>query len=192
MPECYRWIFQYSKTSMTQHGCAETAFTLTAARSWGASSVPGELYRTVTVVASPSNTPTPTLAPPSSPTKKPSLGLIVGATIGGCTVVSILALAGFILHRRRNQASPKPPVPHFHDPLHGVTEYNPHGFPTTAHADKAWRQQHGPVARASDAMPQYPGMGAGRYGIVEVDGLQRPVEVDAEGEGGGYKYVVAN
>jgi hypothetical protein len=41
-------------------------------------------------------------------------------------------------------------------------------------------------------MPQYPGMGAGRYGIVEVEGLQRPVEVDAEGEGGGYKYVVAN
>jgi hypothetical protein len=39
----------------------------------------------------------------------------------------------------------------------------------------------GPVSRSSDAVPQYPGMGSARYGIVEVDGVQRPVEV----EGGG-------
>jgi hypothetical protein len=46
---------------------------------------------------------------------------------------------------------------------------------------KVWQ---GPVSRSSDTVPQYPGMGRARYGVVEVDGVQRPVEV----EGGGVEH----
>lgn len=75
-----------------------------------------------------------------------------------------------------------------------MTEYNPLGFQATHPENdyKMWQQVPqqqqqqqqlggpgvpGPVHRASDAMPQYPGMN--QYGIVEVDGLQRPVEAPA-------------
>ncbi|KAH7068644.1 hypothetical protein FB567DRAFT_247386 [Paraphoma chrysanthemicola] len=194
-PECYRYVIQYAKTVMTQHGCAANAFTASALRSWGVqSSVPNEPYRTVTVAVTPSTSPTPTLTPPQPSSKKPNLGAIIGGTIGGCTFLTLLGLMLFILHRRRNASSTlqhqKPPPAQFHAPLQGVTEFNPHGYPTaTTYQDKNWQQVTGPVHRPSDAMPEYPGMGAGRYGVVEVEGIQRPVEVDGEGEGGGFKYV---
>jgi hypothetical protein len=182
-PECYRWMIVYSRTTMTQHGCATKGFTSTAQRSWGQllSSIPPELYRTITVLATPSATPTLTPSPASS---KPNLGAIVGGTIGGCTVISLVILVLLIVYRRRKNARDsikQPPLTIFHDGNGAVTEYNSQGFVATTYAEndqKTWN--HGPVTRSSDAMPQYPGMGAGRYGVVEVDGVQRPVEAPAE------------
>jgi hypothetical protein len=46
---------------------------------------------------------------------------------------------------------------------------------------KMWQQHAGPMSRPSDAVPQYPGMGTARYGVVEVEGVQRAVEVDGRG-----------
>jgi hypothetical protein len=169
---------------MTQHGCATKGFTSTAMRSWGmlVSSVVPELYRTVTVVESAPSTPTPTpTLTPSSMSSKPNLGVIVGGTVGGCTVISLVVFACFLVHRRRKNARESAPVTRYHDGNGTVTEYNPHGFSTEVYAEneqKTWG--HGPVTRVSDAMPQYPGMGAGRYGVVEVDGIQRPVEAPAD------------
>ncbi|KAF2830876.1 hypothetical protein CC86DRAFT_343967 [Ophiobolus disseminans] len=180
--ECYKWIIQYSKTSMTQHGCTNKGFTESASRAWGVSSIPKELYRTTTVLVTPSSSPTPTLTPSTDPAK-PGLGAIIGGTIGGCTVVSIIVLVAFLLHRRRKKARDsikQRPITQFHP--EGVTEYNPNGFPTPkfSNNDAKWEQHQGPVTRPSDAMPHYPGMGPAQYGIVEVDGLQRPVEAPAE------------
>ena len=168
---------------MTQHGCTNKGFTASAARSWGVSSVPAELYRTTTVLVTPSSTPTPTLTPSTDPAK-PSLGAIIGGTIGGCTILSIFAIIAFLLHRRRKKAREsikQRPITQFHPDV-GVTEYNPNGFPTPTFSDNEakWQQHQGPVTRPSEAMPHYPGMGAAHYGIVEVDGLQRAVEAPAE------------
>jgi hypothetical protein len=191
MPECYKWMVvydkTYSQTTMTQHGCAPKGFTSTAMRSPGqiASSIAPELYRTatVTVLATPSDSPT--LTPVSGPSK-PNLGAIIGGTIGACTVISLVVLAIFLLRRRRKAAmnsSIQAPTARYHDSNGAVTEYNPHGFGSPSFPDdtKTWVQQHaGPVDRVSDAMPQYPGMAARQYGIVEVDGMQRPVEAPTE------------
>jgi len=38
-------------------------------------------------------------------------------------------------------------------------------------------------------MPVYPGMGPGHYGVVEVDGVQRAVEVEAESKYYAREYV---
>jgi hypothetical protein len=173
-PECYRYIISYSTTVMTQFGCAAHGFTNTAYRTWGPlpSSMTPALYRTVTVTETPSSTPTLT---PSSESSKPNLGPIVGGTVGGCVILSIVALAAFLVYRRRkNQREKIAQVP--------VTEYRPHGYDANyvENEIKTWQQQYqGPVYRANDAMPQYPGME--RAGIVEVDGMQRPVEAPPEG-----------
>jgi hypothetical protein len=184
MPECYKWIFVYSKTTMIEHGCVDKGFNSSVSRYWGqASTIPPELYRTVTTVVTASSTPTLSA---SSKSSKPNIGVIVGGTIGGCTVISIIILAIFLIYRRRKNARDsitQPPITRYHDGNGTVTEYNPHGFPTplAENDNKLWQQQNqGPVSRADDSMPQYPGMGSGRYGIVEVDGMQRPVEAPAE------------
>jgi hypothetical protein len=179
-------LIVYSRTTMTQHGCAKEAFTSTAMRLPGqlASSVPNELYRTatVTVLATPSDTPI--LTPVSDPLR-PNLGAIIGGTIGGCTIISVFVVAAILLRRRRKAArisKIQPPPTRYHDGHGNVTEYNPHGFTETSYPgdNKAWVQQHtGPVTRADDAIPQYPGMAARQYGIVEVDGLQMPAEAPA-------------
>jgi hypothetical protein len=186
-PECYRWIISYSKTIMTQHGCAKEGFTSTAMRATGqlASSIPPEQYRTatVTVLATPSDTPI--LTPVSGPSK-PNLGAIIGGTIGGCTIISIFVIAAMLLRRRRKIAlasNVQPPPTRYHDGHGNVTEYNPQGFTETMYPEdsKKWAQQNvGPVTRPDDAMPQYPGMAARQYGIVEVDGMQKPVEAPTD------------
>lgn len=187
MSECYRLLIVYSTTTMTQHGCASQAFTSTAMRSPGhiVSSIPHILYRTATVTVLTTPSDTPTLTPISGPSK-PNLGAIVGGTIGGCTMISILVLTIILIRRRRKATrnnNVQSSVTRYHDGNGNVTEYNPHGFTATTYPDdnKAWQDQNaGPVSRANDAMPQYPGMAARQYGIVEVDGLQRPVEAPAE------------
>jgi hypothetical protein len=192
MPECYKWLVvfdkTYSLTTMTHHGCAQKGFTSAAMRSPGqiASSIPPEQYRTVTVtdMSTPSDTVIP-LTPVPSPAK-PNLAAIVGGTVGGCTVISLIVLAIFLIRRRRKAAHNDIAQPHttqYHDGTGTVIEYNPQSFPSPTYPidTKTWIQQHsGPVDRVSDAMPQYPNMAAGQYGIVEVDGAQRAVEVPAE------------
>jgi hypothetical protein len=116
---------------------------------------------------------------------KSGIGPIVGGTIGGCVVLSIVAIVAFFVYRRRKiqrESVTQPALTQFA----GVTEYNPNGFPSPYTGDeyvKSWTQsqQHqGPVQRFDDAMPQYPRMGVGRVGVVEVDGLERPVEAPGD------------
>jgi hypothetical protein len=69
-----------------------------------------------------------------------------------------------------------PPVTRYHS---AVAEYG-HGVPVEVDAGeehKAWGR--GEVSRQGN-VPQYPGMGGERYGVVEVDGVQRPVEAEAD------------
>ncbi|EAT86209.1 hypothetical protein HBI56_098420 [Parastagonospora nodorum] len=192
MPECYKWLVvfdkTYSLTTMTHHSCAQKGFTSAVMRSPGqiASSIPPEQYRTVTVtdMAAPSDTVIP-LAPVPGPAK-PNLAAIIGGTVGGCTVISLIVLTIFLIRRHRKAAHNDIAQPHttqYHDGNGTVIEYNPQSFPSPTYPidTKTWVQQHsGPVDRVSDAMPQYPNMAAGQYGIVEVDGTQRAVEVPAE------------
>ncbi|CAO2655994.1 Nn.00g047970.m01.CDS01 [Neocucurbitaria sp. VM-36] len=188
LAECYEWLFVYPKTTMTQHGCAASQFTSTALRGWGVSSSSGEegAAKTVTVTAPPATTPTTSTTPssPSSGSKKPpSLGAIIGGTIGGCILLSTIAFAFFLCYRRRtarqfDESKPKLNGNNSSDYPHSVTEYNPAGFHGRfVESDhKLWQQQQylGAVHRESNAVPEYPGMS--QAGVVEVDGVQRPVE----------------
>jgi hypothetical protein len=166
---------------MTQHGCATKGFTSSAVRSWGllTSSVVREPVVSVTAATSATDTSTPTLAPAPASSKL-DLGVIVGGTIGGCTVLSLVVLAMFLVHRRRKTATQIAPVTQYHS---AVTENSPHGFPVEVDAgdeQKAWGR--GEVSRAGEEAPRYPGMGSAKYGVVEVDGVQRPVEAPADNE----------
>ncbi|KAH7346029.1 hypothetical protein BKA66DRAFT_478375 [Pyrenochaeta sp. MPI-SDFR-AT-0127] len=184
--ECYKWLFVYPTDTMTQHGCAESGFTLTAQRSWGVSLRSSVETSITSASAPPASTPTQT--PSGSGSSRPSIGAIVGGTIGGCAVVSLIAFGIFLWYRRRKAQrdsiiQPPKPATHYHS--HSMTEYNPTGFQNTGtyveEDHKLWQQhrqqqqEHGGVYRPpTQQMPQYPGMR--QYGIVEVDGIQRPVE----------------
>jgi hypothetical protein len=187
MPACYKWLISYSKTVMTQHGCAASAFTSSAQRSWGTqTSIPPELYRTATVTVAVTTTDTPTLIHVPPP-KKQNLGAIIGGTIGGCTLISLLIFFAILLHRRRKARNfEQAPQAQYHGPIMTFDPMSP-SYATNGD-DKMWQQRNaGPVTRESDAMPQYPGMGTARYGVMEVDGVQRPVEVEGEENTRGYK-----
>lgn len=58
-----------------------------------------------------------------------------------------------------------------------MAEYDPLGFSAggETEADKPW-QQRGAVHRRENDVPVYPWMGRERLGVVEVEGLERPVE----------------
>lgn len=177
LPECYRWSFVFSTTTVTQNGCAAKGFTRTALWSVGQlpSSIPPEFHVTETASASPSSTPT--LVQTAS--SKPAIGPIVGGVVGGCAFLGIIATIAVVLNRRRRNSIQQPPTARFYDG-HGVTEYNPDGSSMFIPNDnKTWQQQPGPVHRESNSMPQYPGMGMGQYGVVEVDGVERAVEAPA-------------
>jgi hypothetical protein len=110
--------------------------------------------------------------------KKQNLAPIIGGTIGACTFISLVILA-FVVYRRRKAAqvgAVQTPVAQYHDVNGG---YDPHAM--YENDSKSWQLQRvGPVLRENNAVPEYPGMGVGQYGIVEVDGVQRPVEVQGE------------
>lgn len=175
--ECYRYLFDYGSTIMTQNGCTSSGFTSTIPRTYGPTSTP---VIVVTVTAPPVNTPTSSLT--STPTgngeghKKQSLGPIVGGTIGGCTIVSLVALAAFFIHRRRlklkqqHNAAHPPPTSQFQ---HSSPAFDSNGFQTTSGWSeqdiKSW-QQSGGVYR--------PGA-HGYVGVSEVHGEDRAVEVEA-------------
>ncbi|KAF1912692.1 hypothetical protein BDU57DRAFT_374967 [Ampelomyces quisqualis] len=176
-PECVRWIISYSKTSMTQHSCGSTAFTSTAQRSYGgpASSIsPAEV--TVTIASTPSATPT--LTPVSLPAK-PNLAAIIGGTIAACTAISFAILSVVLLRRHRKARAEGSAIPQYR---HGAVAVGD-GFQDSPYVGgndaKSWNHA-GPVGSESNAMPNYPGMSREQYGIVEVDGVQSPVEAPSE------------
>lgn len=178
--ECYQWLFAYDSTTMTQHGCTATGFTATAQRSYGLSTTSKPSHITVTITASYSPATTPTSStPPSEPTtKKQSLGPIIGGTLGGCTILSLVALTAFLIHRRRQQQHPpQPPVSTFH---HTSPDFDPTGFHTgwSSQDIKTWQQSGGVHTP-----------GVPYLGVSEVHGHDRAVEVEApeKTKGGGWR-----
>jgi hypothetical protein len=201
-PSCYEWHFIYDRTTMIQHGCAASAFTSTAFRSLGMSVQTASSQEkdtvTTTVTADPvmSNIPTASSDTSSSAATsaesgagKPSLGAIVGGTIGACSFVSFIAFVVFLAWRRR-KAHSSLPLDCQQQHSHSTVQYDPLGFPSPGFSSpgfpspgypspvgtyidvdgqKAW-QQHGTFQNVH----QYPGMG--QIEIVEVDGRQRAVE----------------
>ncbi|KAJ4334535.1 hypothetical protein N0V87_006767 [Didymella glomerata] len=180
--ECYRYLFDYGTTTMTQNGCTSSGFTSTIPRTYGPTST-SVFVITQTVIQSVSASHDAATTGTSSADngqgeKKQSLGPIVGGTIGGCTVISLVALTAFFIHRRRlklkrqhNTAHP-PPTSQYHHP--NSPEFDPSGFQITSgwteQDIKTW-QQTGGVHRAS-APGQY-------VGVSEVHGEDRAVEVEA-------------
>jgi hypothetical protein len=173
---------------MTQHGCAAAPFTSTAQRSWGVqqTSVSQEAVSTASATVDASTSDTPTALPAPGPGNQ-NLGAIIGGTIGGCTVITLLILAFVIFRRRRKSAKiEQAPQAQYHGPVMQFDPMSPEHV--AGKDDKMWPlHSAGPVSRASDTVPQYPGMGTARYGVVEVDGVQRPVEVEGEGNTRGYE-----
>jgi hypothetical protein len=163
---------------MTQHGCAAQGFTSSAQRSWGVqTSVAPELYRTATVTIAVTPTAAATLVQSDGSSAKQPLAAIIGGTIGACTAISLLVLALLIFRRRRRAKRDVAPKAQYHGT---VTAFDPNNMMETSDS-KMWQQHAGPVSRPSDVVPQYPGMGTARYGVVEVEGVQRAVEVDGRG-----------
>lgn len=180
--ECYKYLFVYDSTTMSQQGCTASAFTITVPRSFGPTTT---RVITETVTASHDATNTPTSSSNSNPSgsagaageKKQSLGPIVGGTIGGCTIISLVALTAFFIHRRRlklreahNMVHP-PPTSQYH---HNSPEFDPNGFRTTS----GWTEQGIKTWQQTDGVhsPSTPGQ---YVGVSEVHGEDRAVEVEA-------------
>jgi hypothetical protein len=180
--ECYEYLILYDRTNITQHGCAASAFTSTAFHSLGMSLSSSVGKETVTVTREPVTTPTSSSVDEGEGSK-PSLGAIVGGTIGACVFVSFCGFVCFLAWRRRKAHSAHPPYSATQQ--QGVIEYNPLGFPSPGFSSpgfpspelsspgfaymneqKTWQQHR--------SIPQYPGMG--QIDIAEVDGRQGAVE----------------
>lgn len=182
--ECYRWLFDYGTTVMTQHGCTAKGFTSTALRNAGPVTVTVTFSPSASASASPTPTDLFTTQPSTSGGKKPSIGPIVGGTVGGCIILSLVALAAFLIHRRRVKKSlsstPSPNLPPPVSPFpHNSPEFSPVGFasPTspggwTENEIKSW-QQAGSVYRPGVPM----------LGISEVHGEDRAVEMEVNEKG---------
>jgi hypothetical protein len=190
LPFCYEWQFIYDRMVFTQHGCAASAFTSTAYHSLDmtlSSSTPEK--ETVYVTKEPTSTPTsPPPSSSSSNTSKPSLGAIVGGTIGACLFVSFIALVVFLAWRRRRDEARNnaQSIGSFHqNDSRGMVEYNAMGFPSPGFSsqglpsrrspgsedDKAWQQRES-VGGGWRAMTR----GRGQIEIAEMDGTSRAVE----------------
>ena len=167
--ECYKWLIAYDTTTMTHNGCTSKGFTSTIPHSYGPTFTPSTIIVTETVTKSMFSASTLT-SPNSSGEKRQSLGPIVGGTVGGCTILSIVALTAFLVHRRRVKAksSQPPSTSEYH---RNSPEFDPNGFPTTGWSEqdiKNW-QQSGGVHRP----------GVLHMGVSEVHGEDRAVEVEA-------------
>ncbi|CAA9956604.1 hypothetical protein PTMSG1_00212 [Pyrenophora teres f. maculata] len=187
-PVCYEWRFIYDRMAFTQHGCAATPFTSTAFHSLGmtlsSSSNTEDVTYTVAAIQEPLTTPTSSSAAPSPNHSKPGIGIIVGSTIGACLFASFIAFVVFLAWRRRRAVRRNGVQAHTYQPTpQTMVEYNPLGFPSPVfsspaspyHDDfKGWQQEQS--TQRNFEVSQYPGMGQGRLGIVEVDGFERPVE----------------
>ncbi|KAF2003709.1 hypothetical protein P154DRAFT_519929 [Amniculicola lignicola CBS 123094] len=128
-PYCYQWLYVYStKTTMTEHGCAASAFTVTVQRLFtdgasgsSVSSLPSDIpvsYSYITVTApntpttaqtsnnaqSAATTATSTSTNNESPSKKTPIGAIVGGVVGGVAVLgAIIGAIVFFLMRNRKE-----------------------------------------------------------------------------------------
>ncbi|KAE8862312.1 hypothetical protein PTNB29_04874 [Pyrenophora teres f. teres] len=165
-----------------------TPFTSTAFHSLGmtlsSSSNTEDVTYTVAATQEPLTTPTSSSAAPSPNHSKPGIGIIVGSTIGACLFASFIAFVVFLAWRRRRAVRRNGVQAHTYQPTpQTMVEYNPLGFPSPVfsspaspyHDDfKGWQQEQS--TQRNFEVPQYPGMGQGRLGIVEVDGFERPVE----------------
>lgn len=176
--ECYRWLFKYESTIMTQHGCAAKGFTSTALRDYGAmesSSTQAAESPMLSPTTSSSFSGATGTSTAAKPQKKQSLAPIIGGTIGGCTILSLVALSAFLIHRRRRAARSLHPHPPASSP-HNAPEFHPNGFPTSAWAaqqdSKTWQTGAGGNNPLTSAGQPY-------LGIAEVHGHDRAVEVEA-------------
>jgi hypothetical protein len=178
-PDCYKYLFVYSTGTMSQQGCTSSGFTMTVPRTFGPTTTASRIVVTETVTASQDaiNTPTSSSSESGGREKKQSLGPIVGDTIGGCTILSLVALTAFLIHRRRqklkqqyNAANP-PPTSQF---SHSNPEFNSNGFQTT----NGWTEQD--IKTWQQAGGAYRPVAPGQYvGVSEVHGEDRAVEVEA-------------
>ncbi|EUC43834.1 hypothetical protein COCMIDRAFT_99801 [Bipolaris oryzae ATCC 44560] len=177
--KCYQWHFIYDNMVMTQHGCAETAFTSTAYRSTGMSILLSSntetgkretVTATVTtkeVVSSSPSLPAVTEDKDTTTSEegKNSLGAVIGGTVSACVFVCFLAFVGFLAWRRRRNLKGR--NAQSYKQQQSMIEYH-----AVLYGDdnKAWDQQHGVVACERVIC-----MGDG-VGVIEMDGTQRPVE----------------
>lgn len=166
--ECYTWFFAYETTTMTQRGCTASGFISTAQHSYGPSttSLPSVIVVTVTALESPATTPTEGRHDTSE--KKQSLGPIVGGTVGGCTIVSLVALAAFLVHRRRTKQKLSPSLPPSQY-QHNSPSFDPAGIQT------CWNEQDVKTLQQSGGMY---GPGVPYIGISEILGEGRAMEVE--------------
>ncbi|EMD67912.1 hypothetical protein COCSADRAFT_132992 [Bipolaris sorokiniana ND90Pr] len=181
--ECYQWHFIYENMVMTQHGCAETAFTSTAYRSPGmdmllpSNTKTGKretVTATVTTREVVSGIPTLSAVTEDKDTttsegRKTSLGAVIGGTVGACVFVCFLGFVVFLAWRRwRNLKGQNAQCyQQQQQQQQSMVEY--HAAVCEA-AKKAWDHQCGVVACEREIC-----MGGG-VGVVEMDGTQRPVE----------------
>ncbi|KAF1929911.1 uncharacterized protein M421DRAFT_3689 [Didymella exigua CBS 183.55] len=175
--ECYKYLIDYGSTIMTQHGCTYSGFTSTIPHTYGLTSTP---FIIITVTAPPVSTSTSIRTSSSTGNsggeKKHSLGPIVGGTIGGCTILSLVALAAFVIHRRRSKlktahrAAHPPPISQYQ---HDGPTFDPHGFQTT----NGWTEQDIKTWQHTAGVDR---PATGQYvGVSEVHGEDRAVEVEA-------------
>ncbi|RYO40896.1 hypothetical protein AA0113_g6781 [Alternaria arborescens] len=183
-PACYQWQFIYDRIVLTQYGCAASAFTSTAYHSLGMSLPTSSAAReTVTATVTKESISTPTSSSSSSSSSsKPSLGAIIGGTIGACLFVSFILFVVFLAWRRRKEAAKNNPrsAGAFHRTSQQTTvEYNPMGFPSPGFSSSGLPSPASPYSDDSKTWQQYlsrMGRGRDQVDIVEVDGTSRAVE----------------
>ncbi|KAF2116238.1 hypothetical protein BDV96DRAFT_46397 [Lophiotrema nucula] len=133
-PYCYEWRYVYStRTVMTEHGCAASAFTVSVERTFDdegtTSSLASEVqisYVTVTPSAASTTSdasstavsgtavsqtagPTETTTTSEPPKKKTNVGAIVGGVVGGLVVIGAIAFGIiFLILRKRNRRTHRP------------------------------------------------------------------------------------
>ena len=183
-PACYQWQFIYDRIVLTQYGCAASAFTSTAYHSLGMSIPSSSAAReTVTATVTKESISTPTSSSSSSSSSsKPSLGAIVGGTIGACLFVSFILFVVFLAWRRRKEAAKNNPrsAGAFHrTSQQTMVEYNPMGFPSPGFSSSGLPSPGTSYGDDSKTWQQYlsrMGRGRDQVDIVEVDGTSRAVE----------------
>jgi hypothetical protein len=124
--ECYRWLFDYSTTTMvrgnflpgmtiqyllrfltidqTQHGCASSAFISTAIRTYGSGTItltaPRPADNTVTATTTSTAYILTKLPEPSGNSGSSNIGAIVGGAVGGFAALSATGFGIFLVRRK--------------------------------------------------------------------------------------------
>ena len=146
------------------------------------SSIP--IGKIVTVTAPSAVAPTSTSASSATGkgTGKANVGVpvIVGSTIGACVLLSLLTFLSFLAWRKRS-ARRDATTPNIRIPTSTGTSASevsgfsePAAYVEAGGAGKMWQGQEDGRRGEGDDVPKYPGV---RWGVVEVDGRERAVEV---------------